>query len=218
VTRAWRYLGACAIAVAVLGFSGCAVADRGGETTNTVSESPLVPTPSEIEASDNVPQAIAPFDVGDYPFVAPKAVVESEYPMNTDGTAGSGCHPPNGETLPDGIWFGDVIAWSPDAVTFDLVCSYHWTSDELRHACEGKDDCEYFDVNNNSRLRVLPVSVDAQYVAFEGTAFPLSALLTQDAESGAYLLELPAGVAWGDEVWVFVNGGSVTQFQPRAYP
>jgi len=44
--------------------------------------------------------------------------------VNAAGTSGSGCTPPSGETLPDGVWAGLVADWRPDALVLDLVCAY----------------------------------------------------------------------------------------------
>jgi hypothetical protein len=112
------------------------------------------------------------------------------------GNYGSGCSP-GSNTLPDGIWFGEIAAADSTRVEFDLMC--------YGPGPEGGDI-----TNSNPKLRTVPV--DAAAVAYrieparELTWVPLPYMtwltITPDP-----ILCLPDGCL----EWIYVNDGSVTE-------
>ena len=115
------------------------------------------------------------------------------------GNLGSGCSPGSG-ALPDGVWFGKVVAWTDDTIDFDLYCATPPGPD---------DEGPYVITNTNPAIRTVPVASDALvypvvdgfsgppqlYVAWRGTPHPPAFC----GEEGCWLM------------WLFVNDGEVTE-------
>ncbi len=132
-------------------------------------------------------------------------------PMNPDGTAGSGCHPPTSDSLPDGLWAVYVKKFKADALVVDLVCSYHFESATYRDSRVQFPGNLYVDVNNNATLRTIPLDDRAQVLPYVGD--PVSA---RDFIAGGDPRKME-GTSLQD-YWIYVNDGRVTQFYPRYDP
>ena len=81
-------------------------------------------------------------------------------PTSTDGTSpdGSGCTPPEGAKLPDGIWFGVLKSVDPTAGTIglDLAC---WFSGDAAQAATGSASPvpnDRYVRNENPKVYLLP--------------------------------------------------------------
>ena len=140
--------------------------------------------------------------------------------VNAAGTSGSGCTPPSGETLPDGVWAGLVADWGPDALVFDLVCAYgpstplHATNFAQCTATSGSVEGCYIDrdlvsyTDDTPRTRTLPATPDAVFVGTDEDPVAVG-----DVSSLEY---------WSDRtghlMWVYINDGVVTQVVEQYYP
>lgn len=134
-----------------------------------------------------------------YPEVGP--------PSNSDGTVGSGCHPPASDTLPDGVWRGSVYDKSfqetPRWIKFDLVCSYSFQYSDAPQGQEGYwymgDDWSYVITNDNPQTRILPVADDA--IGY-GTTWDWAPVAWDETWLGCGL---------GCDTWIWINDGEVTE-------
>ena len=140
--------------------------------------------------------------------------------VNAAGTSGSGCTPPSGETLPDGVWAGLVADWRPDALVLDLVCAYgpatplHATNFAQCTATSGNAEGCYIDrdlvsyTDDTPRTRTLPATPDAVFVGTDEDPVAVG-----DVSSLKY---------WSDRtghlMWVYINDGVVTQVVEQYYP
>ena len=74
------------------------------------------------------------------------------------GAAGSGCSPGAGP-LPDGVWFGYVVAKSAADIDFDLACFYYGDIAYTEGAADGEEvNNDYYVRNVNPTLRTIPVA------------------------------------------------------------
>jgi hypothetical protein len=109
---------------------------------------------------------------------------------------GSGCSP-GSNTLPDGIWFGDIAAADSNRVEFDLMC--------YGPGPEGGTI-----TNSNPKLRAVPVASGAIAYPIDGSHgldwYPVAYMtwLTLTPDPGM----CPPG---GCSVWLYVNDGKVTE-------
>jgi hypothetical protein len=116
---------------------------------------------------------------------------------------GSGCSP-GSNTLPDGIWFGDIAAADSNRVEFDLMCFAPG---------EGPGTV----TNSNPKLRT--VSVASGAVAYHADSsqgigwypVPYMTWLTLTPDPGF----CPAS---GCPVWLYVNDGKVTEIVELLFP
>lgn len=143
---------------------------------------------------------------------AERFVPESSGQMQDDGTAGSGCTPGLGDVLPDGVWRGIVVDGDVDTLEFDLICSWHFTSERFRAKSDslGEDGqpAIYVTENSNPMTRDLPLADDVAV-----WPHPVSAEPREIEEF--YVQRLQGG--W-DEVWLFVNDERVTEISQVYYP
>ena len=133
------------------------------------------------------------------------------------GAPGSGCAPGAGE-LPDGIWFGYVVGRDGGSITFDLACMYFGDIAYEKGAEAGEEVAnDYFISNVNPALRTVPVG--STVVFYEISAPQPDVVLTPTfaewpVDSDAYL-QCPS--SWCG-VWVYVNGGAVTEVMEQYFP
>ena len=176
------------------------------------SESPSPSASPEVDATPEArPSAEAPA-VSETNFVMtptqgyPTFFPESGPPANDDGTVGSGCHPPDSETLPDGVWRGLVyeraFEETPIWINFDLVCSYSFETPPANYSGPPSDDFipGYYIRNDNPNVRRLTVVPDAIGYGW-----------TEHWAAAAWNYGLPPTVGDGADVWIFVNDGEVTE-------
>jgi len=210
---------AISISVMAVVLAGCSDATP----APTVSEHSIGPTtlisPSPVPSeSDLSPQASEPTESLEYWMAIPWTEgdeVDYSWPPNADGTVGSGCTPPSGDVLPDGVWFVEVTSWGTDSLTFDLMCQYYESSEYVQAQLDACDDNEdgyagcgdsmVWITNDSPRLRTLPVSDDATYMnPYEWTEMPLGDAIMGD-------------VFYVNQMWLFVNGGEITQVLEQYY-
>jgi len=136
---------------------------------------------------------------------APRRYVVDEptyHPESQPGAGeyyGSGCSP-GGDTLPDGIWFGEIASLTAGAIEFDLICFAPLAPDE--------DGAGHL-TNDNPKLRVVPVASDANVYAIGPDGFwELQSYSEWYLDPGQVGFCPPEG-CW--DVWVYVNGSEVTE-------
>ena len=73
-------------------------------------------------------------------------------------------------TLPDGIWFGFVTAFTPGTLTFDLACFWTGAAAEAKALEDGEEAFDFYIRNKNPRT--FPVSIDgaARFWYLDATA------------------------------------------------
>ena len=107
---------------------------------------------------------------------------------------GSGCSPGT-STLPDGIWFGQVVSANDESLRFDLMC--------LEEAAPDKDyDLEW--TNNNPKLRTVPVARTADVYPKQSHGWSLAPY------DPRYLCNSDG--CW--KAWLYVNRGELTEAVP----
>ncbi len=143
-------------------------------------------------------------------------------PASTDSTSpdGSGCTPPAGGSLPDGIWFGVLksVDTAHDAIGLDLAC---WFSGAAAQAAAGSStpvDNDYFVRNENPKIYTLPTATKVAVLplaenasgGFSGTdAAPTTGVASAQAILGS---DTPK------YVWVEITDGLVTVIQAQFTP
>lgn len=112
---------------------------------------------------------------------------------------GSGCAPGT-DTLPDGIWFGRIESASSTQIEFDLMCFA-----PLEPNQDGVGDI----TNDSSQLRTVPISPSADVYAIAPDGFwELEDYSSWYLDPGQEGFCEPEG-CW--TVWLYVNGGEVTE-------
>jgi len=138
-------------AIAVVALAGC-----GGGSDDSVSS-----TATEATASTSTPSTAGPTTTTAAPLPVPTAPFA--IPVSTDGVSanGSGCAPPAGDTLPDGIWFGNLksVDVGGSTVSLDLNCFFE--GDAANHAAaeDGEHtpvDDDYYVRNKVMKIYVVP--------------------------------------------------------------
>ena len=164
---------------------------------------------------------------------APTAVTTTTVPMSTtsaspgtssppttvpdgDGASGSGCSPGDAATLPEGEWFGLVVATSAGAIEFDLACWF--TGDAAIDAAaedgeESPPPNDYYMRNENPQSRSLEVSSEAGAVWYP-TGDP-----TMEVE-GTFQewVDGVAGRGFDFGVWLHVIDGQVVAIREQWVP
>jgi hypothetical protein len=142
---------------------------------------------------------------------------------NGAGTAanGTGCAPP-GDVLPDGVWFGEITAVSTaagsESVSLDLGCLYTGANAQAEAAFDGTDAPNDFYIRNVVpkifTTRVAP-GFRAVWLRTD-LVFVESGFAGWNAKTAAApFMECP-GVDC--RVWLYVNGGRVTELLEQFLP
>jgi hypothetical protein len=199
-----RWLAIVLALVGVLSLSACGgkkkEASVGSTTTTTVAASTTTTT-----------QPVVP--------TAPVAI-----PSKQDGTSadGSGCAPPAGDSLPDGIWFGDLKAVDVAAGTLSLDLNCFFTGEAANHAAteDGSTDVpvpnDYWIRNKVHKVYVLPMVPNAAVFKLDqgGASTTLVSAGTGPAAASSMLAEF--NNAWIG--WIQVAGGKVIVVQQQFVP
>ena len=142
------------------------------------------------------------------------------YPLaplpGSGGAAGSGCSPGAGP-LPDGVWFGYVVGKSAADIDFDLACFYFGDIAYTEGAADGEDVNNDYHVRNvNPTLRTIPVAPTSAVWEIEtGSVGFLNVPFSRWPLDPAGYIACPSD--WCG-VWLFVNGGDVTEILEQFVP
>ena len=132
-----------------------------------------------------------------------------------DGASGSGCAPGR-DSLPDGIWFGLVTSPVENEMRFDLACFYFGDIAEEKAAAAGEEALGGFWIANaNPAPRSISVapSLPVYWITFD-TEFDLAQFHDWRSDPSGYS-NCPGSFCF---VWIYVNGGSVTEVMEQYLP
>lgn len=138
----------------------------------------------------------------------------------SDDAAGSGCSPGEGP-LPDGVWFGMAEEITSDGIRFDLACFFFGDAANEAAAEDGVEEIpvpnDYYIRNQVGTLRLVPVPATAM-VHTLGTSiddgFETITFSTWGEQEDGFL------ICPGESclVWLYVNGGRVTEIVEQYTP
>lgn len=174
-------------------------------TTTTTA----APTTTAVPAAPTT----APFDEGPYlietPGLYPPPVL-----AQSEGPSGSGCVPGSNTVIPDGIWFGFVLATTGTSITFDMAC---WFWGEIAYTEGAKDglevDNDYYIRNQNPLTFEVPVGPGATmwflsyYLSESGTFEPIPMPMA-DWPGPDEEWQCPGDFCG---VWLYINDGVITE-------
>ena len=178
--------------------------------TTTAATTTTTAAPTTTTTAATTTTSAGPYEVG----------VPDIYPLvalpGSGGAAGSGCSPGAGP-LPDGVWFGYVVAKSAADIDFDLACFYFGDIAYTEGAADGEEvNNDYYVRNVNPTLRTIPVApsvmvyeIDAGSIGFLNVPFS-----GWPVDPSAYI-SCPSSSC---NVWLFVNGGNVTEILEQYTP
>jgi hypothetical protein len=154
-----RRLVIAAVAFAVVALAGCGGGSDNSASTTTTAAGATTTTLATTAATTTITP------------VVPSAPIT--IPVPTDGISanGSGCAPPPGDTLPDGIWFGDLKSVDVGASTVSLDLNCFFSGDAANHAAAADGQTaipvpdDYYIRNKVKKIYVLPTV--ANVAAFE---------------------------------------------------
>lgn len=185
-------------------------------TTTTTSPPTTTTVPTIQEPTTTGPGADDRSVVGAEPGVYPRPDNSTGPLPGSEGAGGSGCAP--GSTgLPDGIWFGLVIAKADTSITFDLACFLFGPI----AVEEGADDGivvdpigEVYIRNSNPTVRTITVDPSVSVYEYledltDTTEVPFNPVPIADWPEDPTFSQPCPGKFCG--VWLFVNDGAVTE-------
>ncbi len=179
-----------------------------GPTTTLVSPPPILAPTTTVPMTTTT--AGGPYVVGT-PEIYPGAPLPG-----SAGAGGSGCAPGAGQ-LPDGVWFGYVHAIGATSIDFDLACLYTGDLARTKGAEDGVEvEIDYYIRNANPTLRTVPVMTGATVYELEvGSVGYLTVSYPNWPVNPAGSIVCPSN--WCG-VWLFVNGGEVTEILEQYFP
>ena len=177
-------------------------------TTTTTTTTTAPPTTTEPPPTTSAPPEYSVATYGLFPDPLP----------GSDEAHGSGCTV-DGSELPDGLWFGFVVAAAADVFTFDLAC--FWTGEAAVAAATADGEEEVFDFyirNANARTRTAVGSPDgtAYWLDSAGDLTPQPTLMTDwPVVSETAYQDCPSQQC---AVWLYMNDGVVTELVEQYLP
>lgn len=185
-------------------------------TSTTVATTTTAPTTTTMAAPTTTSTAATTTtNGGPYLVGTPELYPLAPLP-GSDGAAGSGCAPGAG-ALPDGVWFGYVLAKSAAAIDFDLSCFSFGDIAYDEGALDGEEvNNDYYVRNANPTLRT--ISIDPAVTVYEIEAGSTGHL---DMPFSAWPVDPSAYLACPSNwcgVWLFINGGNVTEILEQYVP
>ena len=160
------------------------------------------------------------YTIGPPPYRVPP-ILEQVIAGNGAGTAanGTGCAPP-GDVLPDGVWFGTVtgISAADESISLDLGCLYTGSNAQAEAAFDGTDAPndyytrnvvpKIFTTRTAAGIRAVWLRTDLLFVESDFPGWTAKS-------AAAPFMECPGD---GCRVWLFVNGGRVTELLEQFLP
>lgn len=123
-----------------------------------------------------------------------------------------------GDQLPDGIWFGFIKSANASTVSIDVACFWTGQLASDRASANGDEAFDFYIENQNAKVRSVPRSST-------GTAYWLDQATAPDTKqmplaswpntSSAAYQQCPSEYC---AVWLFVNGGAVTELVEQYLP
>lgn len=191
-----------AVALIVAAAAGCSSSSHGASGSTTIA-STVVAGP--VTSAQPVPPA-TPISI----------------PTATDGASpdGSGCDPPTGDSLPDGLWFGVLRSVDPAAGTvgLDLACRFSGTAAQAASGSSGPVPNDVYVRNQSTKVYVVK-AVDKVAVVplaqapgggFTGANGPTA--------TGLAAAQAIATDASNHQVWIEITDGQATVIQAQFSP
>jgi hypothetical protein len=137
----------------------------------------------------------------------------------SDQAHGSGCVTPGGSTtMPDGIWFGFVTAFTPGTVTFDLACFWTGAVAEAKALEDGAEAFDFYIRNMNPATYPVPLSGSTRVWYIDASSGDVSMPTEIPVTSWPHpdsVLNCPAQYC---SVWLYINGGVATALVEQYLP
>ena len=198
-----------------------APSDSAGQDVTTSAQTAATATTSTPEPSSSTTTAVPNAPATSAPAGSDRFAYEGRgaFPDVLGGPLdphGSGCSPGE-ETLPDGVWFGFPTAWTAESIEFDLACFYSGEAATAEASARGEESPppnDYIITNDNDALRIVEVAEDAighrLDNSIETHAVPIVEFM---ADPGDFQRCFEACL-----MWLFVNGGEVTEILSQYVP
>lgn len=205
-----------------VGAAGCSknssTTSTGGTTTSAGAGTSVSTTPPAVPSGTKP----APADTAVTTSTLARPSTPLTISQSTDGTSpnGSGCTPPPGDALPDGIWFGFTkgVDTTKPTLTLDLACFYTGPA-ATKAAGRTPDDPienDYFIKNENPKLYTLPLAEDVEVLRLQnnGNTAEYEPTTTGPGEAA------DAAKAFSDYflTWIAISGGKVVVVQQQFVP
>ena len=186
-------------------------------TATTTSTTAATTTSTSASTTTEPPTTTTEAPPGGFHPVEPIGLQPPGPLPGSDGASGSGCQPGSGD-LPDGVWFGFLQAVETESVTVDIAC--FWFGDiayEVGEAAGQEVNNDYFITNDSDRLRSVPVANDAIVwtIAGDATEGHSATPFAVWPNSEPTYVQCPGD---GCLVWLYVNGGNVTEVVEQYTP
>ena len=142
-------------------------------------------------------------------------------PPGPGGALGSGCLSDAGG-LPDGAWFGFARAWDAHGLDFDAACFYTGEPAAREAAARGDESPppnDFYIVNDGTGMRRIAVTPEA--TAFRVSNQPDGPVAMGRTTYGDLVANPGTYMKCPGEwcaVWVFVNGGAVSEVAMQYLP
>ena len=210
---------AVALAVVVLGAVAC-----GSDDTTSTTAAASTTAIQAVDTSD--PTTLPPTTAAPTTTPAPATTEPATTsPPPTTTTAPdtnsladrSGCTPSTSGSLPDGEWYGYVVAAATDQLDFDLACWFTGDAAADAAAQDGEESPppnDYYVRNNNAAIRTLPVAAGAEVSWLPNTGDPS----TEDLVTYAEWLTGRAGRDYHPGVWLVIADGAIAEIQEQYVP
>ncbi|MBP1633233.1 MAG: hypothetical protein H6Q11_1521 [Acidobacteria bacterium] len=205
-----------ALAAVALLLAGCA---DGGDATPSTTTSPTTTTATTtVPATTTLPATTTTEPAPAFVVGTPGLYPPDPLPGSGDAN-GSGC-PPEAGPLPDGIWYGKALEVSPEAVRFDPGCFWFGDAALEQAALDGEIDWPAPHYLRNPMPDSLELAVAPGSVAYsidnstEELGFLTLSLDEWPVQTGGY----NSCPGEGCPVWLYVNGGVVTEIQEQYLP
>lgn len=189
------------------------VACGGDDVTPTTGSPPASSTTSPTTGPPTTGPPTTGGFVLDAPGIFPPPVLDG-----SGGANGSGCAPGGSAALPDGIWFGAVLANTAGDVTFDLACWFFGDVAVEEGEKDGVTVENGYHIRNTSPLTVtVPIHLDATmwYLSAGSEGFELVPIPMSEWPGPAQEWPCPGELCG---VWLYVNDGVITgayeQYRP----
>lgn len=205
MTRAWRALVVCTVALVACG-EGTTLTAPGDTTTIPATTVPatttLAPTTTGAPTTTTAPRAYGI----DAPSLFPPQPFEG-----SRGASGSGCVPDSTTVVPDGVWYGYVLVMTGTSITFDMAC---WFFGDIAYTEAAKDGVEvandYYVRNQNPLTYNVPLHPDATMYWLDNSTGPFVPQAMPMADWPGPDEQWPCpGELCG--VWIYVNDGMITE-------
>lgn len=206
----WARVVVASAVVLTLGVAGCS-SDQKKKRRSTSTTTPTTAVTTTTTATT----------VTTMPAVPPTPIA---IPASTDGTSpdGSGCSPPAGVALPDGIWFGQLesVDTAAGTIGLDLACFFVGPAANVAASADGETEIpvpnDYYIRNKVAKIYTLKAAPNVAVLKLPmGGGSPEPVLAGTGPSAAAAMLAEFSDYWIG---WVQVSGGWVVVIQQQYVP